>query len=523
MERIDVFAHVLPERFYARMLEVEPSIPQVYAFFNNPTLTNMEVRRSHWDGSTKQVISFVNALPEDYLGPDEAAALCWEGNEELISLVRDNRDMFEAGVAMVPMNNIDEAVRIVREQVVPDPDFVGIQIFTRALGKSIADEAFRPLFAALAEAGVPAWLHPVFDARKPDNNIVFSWEYELTQAMLQMVQANIMRDYPELKVICHHAGAMVPFFAGRVERILPAEQAADFKRFYVDTAILGNTAALELAVDYYGADHVLFGTDAPLGILPAGATAEISAAIEAMDVCDESKQAIFSANYRNLVKEKVMDMSTLQTRLFRLERDLAEQERFDKVGEDNLLNSVAHEDGTLAMYATHLGDDPSTCYVFEVYASEDAYQVHAASPQFKAYVNMASTVLTGREVIPVRPELMLEKPEPLKVAGANEVAPRLARIMVPAKNDAAFREAVFANMRASVEKEEGVLVMYAATLADDPTRWVFWEVYASEAAYEAHRATEHFKAYIAATADLVAEKELVPLVADTLASKGVLR
>ncbi|MDO4798333.1 MAG: hypothetical protein Q4A01_09995 [Coriobacteriales bacterium] len=186
MDRIDVFAHVLPPAFYARMLQIEPTIPQIYTFFANPTLTDMAVRRVRWDGQTRQVISFVNALPEDYVGPDEAARLCWEGNEELVRMRREDADMFEATVLMVPMNNMDEAVRIVREQVVPQPDVVGIQIFTRALGLSIADEQFRPLFAALAKAGVPAWLHPVFDSRKPDNNIVFSWEYELTQAMLQI-------------------------------------------------------------------------------------------------------------------------------------------------------------------------------------------------------------------------------------------------------------------------------------------------------------------------------------------------
>ena len=301
MAKIDVFAHVLPARFYAKMKEVEPAIPERYAFFNNPVLTDMELRRSHWDGETRQVISHVNALPEDYVGPEEAAELCDLANAELLEMLRANRDMFEAAVLMVPMNNIDAAVRIVREQVAADPDVVGVQVFTRALGQSIAAPEFRPLFAALAEVGAPAWLHPVFDLRKPDNNLVFSWEYELSQAMLQMVQAGLLQEYPQLKVLVHHAGGMAPFFAGRIDRIMPAEQAADMRRFYVDTAILGNPRALDLAVDYYGADHVVFGTDAPLGILPAGATAEIQAAIADMHISDAERHAIYEDNYRRLV------------------------------------------------------------------------------------------------------------------------------------------------------------------------------------------------------------------------------
>ena len=301
MTPIDVFAHVLPPRFYARMREVEPTIPERYAFFANPVLGDMELRRSHWDGETRQVISHVNALPEDYVGPEQAAELCHEGNAELLELLYANRDMFEAAVLMVPMNNVPEAVRIIREQVATDPDVVGVQLFTRQLGQSIADPAFRPVFAALAEVGAPAWLHPVFDPRKPDNNLIFSWEYELSQAMLQLVQADLYQEFPQLKIIVHHAGGMAPFFAGRIDRILPAAQAADMRRFYVDTAILGNPRALDLAVDYFGPDHVVFGTDAPLGILPAGATAEIRAAIDDMHVTPAVRQAIYEDTYRSLV------------------------------------------------------------------------------------------------------------------------------------------------------------------------------------------------------------------------------
>lgn len=214
------------------------------------------------------------------------------------------------------------------------------------------------------------------------------------------------------------------------------------------------------------------------------------------------------------------DKGALITRLFRLERDLSQRAWFDEVGEHNLTTSIEKEPGTLAMYSTHMADQPQTCYVFEVYADEDAYNVHATSGQFQAFVNMAGQVLTGREVIPVHPELLLEKREPLRVTDGTVVRPRLARITVKPECDAAFREAVFANMRASVVEEDGVLVLYAATLANDASQWVFWEVYASDEAYAAHCATSHFKTYIAKTADCLLTKELFDLRADTLVSKG---
>lgn len=201
---------------------------------------------------------------------------------------------------MVAMNNIPEAVRVVEEFVPAHPEILGIQLFTRHLGQSIAHDDFKPVFAAAEKVGVPIWLHPVFDPRKPDNNIIFSWEYELTQAMLELVQAGYFKEFPNLKILVHHGGAMVPYFAGRIERILPEDQAADFKKFYVDTALLGNAKALELCVDYYGVDHVLFGTDAPLGILPAGATDVIATALEELPLSPEAKAQIFTGNAKAL-------------------------------------------------------------------------------------------------------------------------------------------------------------------------------------------------------------------------------
>lgn len=210
------------------------------------------------------------------------------------------------------------------------------------------------------------------------------------------------------------------------------------------------------------------------------------------------------------------------TRLFRLVADAAQLESFAEVGQHNLLTSIENEAGTLSMSATHLPDDPSVNYVFEIYADQDAYEVHASSPQFKAYGAMAAEVLVDRAVYACTPQLLLDKPEGLRVTDARGAAPRLARVVVPAGHDAAFREAVFANMRASIECEPGVLAMYAVTLTDDPATWYFWEVYASEQAYAAHRETDHFKAYIAATADLVSDKELIPLTPDTLVTQGSL-
>lgn len=210
------------------------------------------------------------------------------------------------------------------------------------------------------------------------------------------------------------------------------------------------------------------------------------------------------------------------TRLFRLVADPAQVDRFSQAGERNLTVSLDTEPGTLVMFSSHAPDDPSVTYVFEAYRDDDAYQIHAASPQFADYVAMASEVLTAREVFQTVPELLIEKPEGLRLTSGNDSAPRLAKVHTIPERDAAFREAVFANMRTSVAEEPGVLAMYAVTSVEDPHQWYFVEVYANEGAYAAHRETAHFKAYIASTADCVDAKELIPLSPDTIVSHGFL-
>lgn len=208
------------------------------------------------------------------------------------------------------------------------------------------------------------------------------------------------------------------------------------------------------------------------------------------------------------------------TRLFRLVAKPDAIERLVAVGEHNLLSSHDLEPGTLSMSATHVAEDACVNYVFEIYRDEAAYNVHVAAPHFKAFADSAADILSDRAVYPCTPQLLLDRPDGLRASGDETLAPRLARVVVPAEHDAAFREAVFANMRASLASEEGVYALYALTLTEDPSVWYFWEVYASEEAYARHRETAHFKAYIAATESLTAEKELTPLVADTLVMQG---
>jgi len=296
----DVFAHILPPKFLKQMQALNPDILDQFPYMKNDLLTDIQQHRQSLLSGHQQILSAVNLNPEDFVDPVQAAELCRAANDELAATVRANRDVFPAGVAMVPMNNIPAALQLIDDQVAHSDALVGIQLFTQALGQPIAAKAYEPIFAKMAAIGAPIWLHPVFDTHKTDNNLTFSWEYELTLAMDGIVNAGYFEQWPDLKVIVHHAGAMVPYFSERIKYIQGEDKLADFKRFYVDTAILGNPKALELAVDFFGSDHVLFGTDSPFGIPPVGPTAVIEAAVAAMAITPAQKQQILTTNWEKL-------------------------------------------------------------------------------------------------------------------------------------------------------------------------------------------------------------------------------
>ena len=78
-------------------------------------------------------------------------------------------------------------------------------------------------------------------------------------------------------------------------------EVAHFKKFYNDTAVYGNTPALMCAYEYFVADHLLFGTDAPLG--PRwGMVEDTITSIERLTIPAAEKEKILKNNAVNLFK-----------------------------------------------------------------------------------------------------------------------------------------------------------------------------------------------------------------------------
>src|SRR4030095_1832833 len=102
----------------------------------------------------------------------------------------------------------------------------GVQIFTNVGGRPLDLPEYRPIFARMAEQALPIWLHPARPATvadyagearsKYDLWWAFGWPYETSLAMGRLVFPGLSDRPPDLVVITHHLGAMIPFCAGRL-------------------------------------------------------------------------------------------------------------------------------------------------------------------------------------------------------------------------------------------------------------------------------------------------------------------
>jgi len=245
----------------------------------------------------------------------------------MAELVRKHPDRFVSAVACLPMNDIDCALEEL-ERAIRDLNFRGIQLHSDINGKPLDSPEFEPVFEKMAAYNLPILLHPeIRTSQTPDypgeeeskylSFLIFGWPYRTTLAMTRLAMSGVFDRYPDLKVIAHHCGAMVPFFEQRFHMIhfghqmrMGVQQKPYLKKapldylrmFYVDTAV-PSTSALMCGYAFFGADHMLFGTDMPYDAQVGHVyTRETILSTERMAIPDSEKKKIFEDNARALLR-----------------------------------------------------------------------------------------------------------------------------------------------------------------------------------------------------------------------------
>jgi len=325
-EKIDIFCHVIPAKYKEALLK-KTSRPSYY--LDNvkalPALSDLDMRFKAMDKyeGYRQVLSIGVPPVELVSSPQEAADLARMGNDEMAELLSKYPDRFVAALAGLPMNDVDASIREM-ERAIKELKFKGVQIYSSINRKPLDRPEFLGIYEKLSQYDLPLFLHPVRDRDIPDYPdeklakysayIHFGWPYETTMAMSRLVLSGIMEKYPNLKVVVHHCGAMLPFFARRVALGVPEPgeimnltkpSVEYYKKFYGDTVLGGNTPALMCGYAFFGADHMVFASDYPYpgGVARADiALGEVIKSVENMTISEEDKVKILSKNTRQLLK-----------------------------------------------------------------------------------------------------------------------------------------------------------------------------------------------------------------------------
>jgi aminocarboxymuconate-semialdehyde decarboxylase len=331
--KIDAYSHITPSKYLEALEKLSPRVPgQAIASTRPaaPPLYDLESRFKIMDkyGSLVQVLTLGFPAIEDVAGPHDSPGLAALANDQMAELVVKYPDRFIGAIACLPMNNIAAALRET-DRAILELKMKGVNINSHVNGKPLDSPEFLPLFEKMSRYDLPIYIHPHRATNfsdyqseteaKFDTNSVFGWIYDTTIAMTRLIFSGILEKYPDLKIVTHHCGAMVPYLEQRIIQHydkyekeyrrqylkgLTKPPIEYYKMFYADTAIHGNPLALMCARGFYGADHLLFGADMPLGDLEFGNRSyrQTINAIESMDISDGERKAIFQDNARRLLR-----------------------------------------------------------------------------------------------------------------------------------------------------------------------------------------------------------------------------
>jgi uncharacterized protein len=331
-DKIDSFCHIFPKKYFDKMVEAVPNGQDMNKRVRNvPSIVDLDVRFRMMDSFDNyfQLIC-LGSPPIETLGPPRTSReLAKLANDGMAELVQKHPDRFVGFIASLPLND-PEGLLIEARRAVKELRAVGVQIFTNVLGRPLTRPETMPLFDLMADLDKPIWLHPARGADFPDYRTepkshyeiwwTFGWPYETSVCMAHLVFAGLFDRHPNIKIITHHLGGMIPYFEGRVGpgwdqlgkrtsdedytvllRKLKKRPLDYFRLFYADTALFGAREATVCGLKFFGVDRVLFGSDMPFD--PEKGTAYIRWTIEIVDSLEISpaeRQTIYEGNVKRL-------------------------------------------------------------------------------------------------------------------------------------------------------------------------------------------------------------------------------
>ena len=325
MRILDSHFHWWPRAFFERLC-ARPNFPRAraipgggYDYWRKPGSTGLldlssdwfdtEQQFAHMDGLGHQVdvvasigplsIHFSDVPPEE--GRD--AALMW--NEEVAAMQRRYRGRFW-GSAAVPLTDTRAAIEVL-DDAIGRLGLIGVNL-PGSVGSDprIDAERLEPFYARVEELGVPIFLHPtdaifhdILEGYDGALHLSLGRVIEVSVAASRLILSGLMERHPKLTVIMSHTGGALPYQSGRMDKNgkkarLPKPPSTYIKRMVTDT-VSPHSLGIKFAIEYYGIDHVMYGTD-----YPCWDPATALRLIDAIELSSADRQKLFYGNARRV-------------------------------------------------------------------------------------------------------------------------------------------------------------------------------------------------------------------------------
>jgi uncharacterized protein len=290
---IDAFNHFFPKRYFDALLESPAGAKDIGKRVRGiPALFDLDQRLRVVEQfeNYRQVLSHGLPPVERLFPPEKSPEMARIANDGLAEIVAKHPKHFAGYSALLPMNAPEAAAKEAERVLKAGAN--AIQLATNANGAPIDEKHFWPIYEVIEKSGRPILLHPSRTRQMPDYPTetyskyeicsVLGWPYETGVTLARFVFSGIMDRYPELKIIAHHLGGVIPYLEGRVGhsfdqlgartsdedygallKSLKKRPYDYFKGFYGDTAVEGARAATICGIDFFTADHTLFASDCP--------------------------------------------------------------------------------------------------------------------------------------------------------------------------------------------------------------------------------------------------------------------
>ena len=335
--KIDIYNHVMPQP-YLELVKTHSKDPGIVKRMSNlrmlwDTEQRVAMLREKF-ADVQQVLTLGLPSPELLGDAERSPEYARVANDGMAEMCRKWPKEFPAFIASLPMNNPRAALEEM-DRAIGKLGAKGIQIITSVAGRPLDEAEYFPVFErATNHHDVAIWLHPARPASRADYAgepkskyeiwQVLGWPFETSVAMARMVFSGLFDKLPKLRIITHHCGGMIPYFAGRAETLwaqlgsrsaegdeaevlkrLKKAPIEYFKMFYGDTVLGGAAAPLACGIAFFGVDHIVFASDCPFD--PEGGPMFIREgirSIEELGLPEPDKRKIYFGNAMGLLRLK---------------------------------------------------------------------------------------------------------------------------------------------------------------------------------------------------------------------------